>query len=110
MKINISNQTQYKHIGFVLILRGKLCKPHGKHRCCVGTYGKLMENCGFALDLIENAKKTQVLRWNLLKTQGKYKCCVGTYGKRNENLGFAWDPIENVMKTQLCRGNLWKKQ
>ena len=61
-----------------LVLRGHLWKTHGKHTCCVNTYGKRNENTGVALEFIENAKKTRALRVNPWKTQGKHMGCVGT--------------------------------
>ena len=78
-------------------------------------------NATFALDLIENARKTYVLRGNLYKTTGKRKFCIGTdwkhkkqnvsaltNGKRKENTSVALEPIENTWETQMLRGNQWK--
>ena len=61
-----------ENIGFAL----EPIETQRKHRCCVGTYGKHIENTCVASEPIENArtggaweplgnrKKTQVLRWN----------------------------------------------
>ena len=82
----------------------------GKHKCCVGTYGKQSENQSVAWEPIENIRETQVLRRNQWKTQGELRFCFGTYGQRNENICFVLEPIANGKKTQVLHGNLWKTQ
>ena len=64
--------------------------------CCVGTYGKQAENIGFALEPMQNKRKTHVV--------------VTTSCIQMENTCVAYEPIENQEKTKVSRRNLWKTQ